>query len=524
MHIRTKTLWPVDIVVKGECPTNMNSCSVPIAARFANEKGCVMEIPGFYRGEGAWGIRFRADLEGTYSYEIITPEGMHVDEDVGTVSVEKNQRETIGQLCTKGNHFVLDGGDDVFIMGYECDFLFSMFASPGGEEKTKKLLAGLKRGGFNKIVLNAYAYDLEWNIGRTRDNDYGPPYVELWNYGEDGGRTYNPDFFDNLDRLIMLLFENGMYAELYFKVYNKMVPWPEKYSEEENQYIRALTARYQAFPNILWNFTKEGYFEKDKEYIFDRMMMIRKLDAYHHLCTIHDDTEYSLHDRYGKSIDYLTLQQQGEMAHACLYYGLRTGKPVVNGEFGNECGPNGILDTPAWKSYSAEDNARFAFQSVMAGAYITYYYAYTAWDVIEYEHVPKGFRYFRILRDFFEELKYNDYDPAPELSAWSGLCLKSRRVDADGNDRLLVYLEPKDERLYLLYWTGEAHLNPTAGKEIVSVRRKGLFSGEETDIALEDIISQEGDYKNGSMILTCAQAEPCVFVIDCRMREEEGDD
>ena len=512
MDYKINSLQTVDIFIEGICSSTKDPYSIPIIGKITKENKIIHEIPGFYYGENLWCVRFSEACSGTYQYEIVAPEISNATNLFGEIYVEDGNHFLPQQLHTQKNRFILQDGSDIFLMGYECDFLFSMFASPDGEMKTLLLIKKLKQAGFNKITLNAYAYDLDWNLGRTQSNDYGPPYIELWNITE-AGRKFNPNFFQNLDRLISLLHENGIYVEMYYKVYNKMVPWPEKYSEEERQYIRMLTSRYQAFSNIIWNFTKEGYFEKDKDYIYDCLNMIRSLDSYHHLCTIHDDLEYALNSKYEKTIDFLTLQQQGEMSHACLYYSLRSGKPVVNGEFGNECGPNGILDTPAWKSYSPEDNARFAFQSVMAGAYITYYYSYAAWDIIEYEHNPKGFRYFRNLKEFFERYKFSRYHPAPELCAWSGLCLMSNSLNADGIMELLVYCEPKDERLYLLYWTGNVHLNPSFKKDIISVTKKGMFTNVESVIPPNDLIVSEEGCQKGSMVLECSPIEPCIFII-----------
>jgi len=38
----------------------------------------------------------------------------------------------------------------------------------------------------------------------------------------------------------------------------------------------------------------------------------------------------------------------------------------------------------------------------MAGGYPCYYYTYTAWDVIPTADTPPGYRYFKLLREFFE--------------------------------------------------------------------------------------------------------------------------
>lgn len=513
MNITTKVNIPIDILVHGVCTADDDPYSVVPYGIFAGECGTERKIPGFYIGNHTWCVRFSWDQEENVTYRILSDFPGNGSTPTGTIGVKGEEAGITKQLFVKGTHFVDADGEDVFIMGYECDFLFSLFASPNGLEKTKTLINNLKQGGFNKIVMNVYACDLEFNPGRSCEDDYGPPYIEMWENDQNGTRRWNETFFQNMDRLIDLLHRNGIYAELYFKVYNKSVPWPEKYSEEERQYITMITARYQAYPNVLWNFTKEGYFEKDKNYIYHSLSLIRKMDAYHHLCTIHDDLEYALNEKYADTIDYLTLQQQGEMSHACLYYGLRSKKPVVNGEFGNECGECGILDTPAWKSYSPEDNARFAFQSVMAGAYVTYYSAYAAWDVIKYDPAPKGFKYFRHLRQYFRVRNFAAYHPEPELCAWSGLCMVENTADENGQKEMIVYIEPKDERLYLLYWTGEAHLNPKAGRKILSITKTGMFSGKEEPVSVESAIETQGEYKNGSMILRCSSQEPCMFSI-----------
>ena len=48
------------------------------------------------------------------------------------------------------------------------------------------------------------------------------------------------------------------------KVYNKMVNWPAPGSQDRARYFRYVTARYQAFSNVAWDFAKEAYNEHDK--------------------------------------------------------------------------------------------------------------------------------------------------------------------------------------------------------------------------------------------------------------------
>ena len=59
-------------------------------------------------------------------------------------------------------------------------------------------------------------------------------------------------------------------------------------------YFKWIVARYVAFPNIVWDFSKEAFYEKDLDYKIDRVKLIRANDPYGHMITIHDDFEYDM--------------------------------------------------------------------------------------------------------------------------------------------------------------------------------------------------------------------------------------
>jgi hypothetical protein len=74
---------------------------------------------------------------------------------------------------------------------------------------------------------------------------------------------FNLAYWQHYDRVIAALNERGMVAHVMIKVYNKMVNWPAKGSAEDDQYFRWLIARYCAYPNVHWDFSKESNNEKD---------------------------------------------------------------------------------------------------------------------------------------------------------------------------------------------------------------------------------------------------------------------
>jgi hypothetical protein len=69
----------------------------------------------------------------------------------------------------------------------------------------------------------------------------------------------NVAYWQNFDRIMQLLLDEGVTAHVFLKVYNKHVNWPKPYSLGDDLYFTYLAARYQAFPNIIWEYCKESY-------------------------------------------------------------------------------------------------------------------------------------------------------------------------------------------------------------------------------------------------------------------------
>ena len=100
---------------------------------------------------------------------------------------------------------------------------------------------------------------------------------------------FNLAYWQHYDRIIETLNRRGMIAHILIKVYNKMVNWPS--ITEEDLFFRWLMARYAAFPNVHWDFSKEANNEKDLNYKRDRIAFLRQNDPYHRPITVHDDRQ-----------------------------------------------------------------------------------------------------------------------------------------------------------------------------------------------------------------------------------------
>jgi hypothetical protein len=217
--------------------------------------------------------------------------------------------------------------------------------------------------------------------------------------------------------MLRALAERGMNAHLMLKVYNKRVRWPERASAEDDLYFRTIVARYAAFPNVVWDFSKEAHNEKDLAYKQGRLRLVRELDAYRHLTTVHDDDAHNDAGAWDALTDFRTDQQHTKFREKILTQRARRAWPVANVEFGYEQGPLGPEDKTYRNAQPAEEFVTRAWEVAMAGGYTAYYYTYTAWDVIRPDDHPKGYALFKRLQDFFETTRYWELVPTENVAS-----------------------------------------------------------------------------------------------------------
>jgi len=414
-----------------------NPYTVPFNATVTRPDGATFKTPGFHDGGNTWKLRVGPDMTGNWSLTT------HSDDD-------SLDGKTVKFQCTPSpslhgplrvdpdhpHHFVHDDGARWFHLGYECDWLWALDMGNPELPTIRPFLDKLAANGFNLIVMNVYAHDCDWRKGKTGPDDYGPPPMYPWagtNENPDHSRL-NPPFWQHYDRVIHAMFDRGIQAHIMIKVYNKMVNWPAKNSPEEDLYLRTVVARYAPYPNVIWDYSKEAHYEKDVEYKLGFIRRLKELDPYGRLVTVHDDDALYNRGTYDSLLDYRSDQQHKDWHRMILRQRELHNWPVVNIEFGYEWGAGGENDHTYGVVQSAEENSRRAWLVATGGGYPTYYYTYTAWDVIRPNDTPPGYDYMRVLRDILEKTNYWEMKPADELVD-NGHCL------ADRGKEYLVYLE-----------------------------------------------------------------------------------
>ncbi|MEM7385492.1 MAG: DUF5060 domain-containing protein [Verrucomicrobiota bacterium] len=421
---------------------------VKFSGNFEINGGAKVEVPGYYNGGREYVIRFTPPTPGNWSY-LTRSDRKELDGLQGTLNAASASSERKGGIVidpAAEREFRYQNGDVYYPIAFESDWLFALDAeNDEGIPVTRTLVDRLASDGFNQIVMNVFAYDVKWEKDKNLvpEFEYGSP--DVFPFGGNNTapdhNTLNVGFFQRFDRVIDYLDRKGIAAHLMIYVWNKQVNWPESDSPADNRYFDYVVKRYQAFPNMVWDISKEalGYGHNDVHYISRRIDRLRRLDGHKRLITVHD---YSYCRRFPDKLDFISVQLWSPelysvMRKVCSDF---PGKPILNIEHGGyEAGPYVVFEG----SYtSPEVCLERAWQCVFAGTYPTHYWQGAAWNVIipdidsmKPEERPR-FDYYRHMRAFIDKHGLGQLK-AGDKKANSGFCLHN-------GDDLYIYYVPKE--------------------------------------------------------------------------------
>jgi hypothetical protein len=450
---------------------------VVLRAIVRGPEGQTLEVPGFHDGGKRWVVRVSLPSPGRWSWETVSNQpdlsgrGGEIE-----VSADPGQRGPVVLDPEHPQRFRFADGSPYFALAFECDWLFALDADdPEGIPKTKMLVDQIAAHGFNQIVMNVYAYDVPWGKDDSLkpEHDFARP--ASFPFGgtneEPDFSTLNVEFFQRFDRVMRYLNEKGIVSHLMIYVWNKKVSWPDMYSEADNAYFDYVVARYQAFPNLVWDVSKEAlaYGRCDEAYIHDRIRRLRHLDGHRRLLTVHD---YGYNARHPEKVDVISVQNwaSGTWHRMDEIRRKHPGQPVLNVEHGGyERSPYEVFHGNYTDPVTCLERN---YETVFAGVYSTYYWQATSWYVVIPD--PMGlpldqrphFEYYRHLASLFDRFDYSTLEPHRDLSS-SGYSL------TNGKD------------LYLFYVPGVNHaLSTTFGGRLSGARVSwfNALTGETRDL------------------------------------------
>ncbi len=427
-----------------------NPFTVPFSATLTGPDGKTFTLPGFFDGDSTWKIRVSPTAEGAWSFvtQSSLPE-LH-GKTAAFTGVKNPSPHAHGVLRVDPahpHHFVFADGTRFFLQAYEYNWLWALDPGDPAVPTIKRTLDLIAAHGFTYVLVNTYAHDTHWRKGKTGADDYGPPALFPWagTHEAPDHTRLNVAYWQHFDRMMSALQERGLQAHLYLKVYNKQVNWPAKNSDAENLFFTTLLARYAAYPNVIWDFSKEAHNEKDLAYKQGWLRFLRERDPYRHLTTVHDDdlandggaydglTDFRADQHHGvENVNGKNANHTGGKHEKILAQRRRRAWPVANFESDYECGPGGVTDKTFGAAMTAEATHRTLWDIAMAGGYTGYYYTYTAWDVIRPLDVAKGYGYMQNFGAFWRATTYWKLQPSNALAS-SGRCL------ADPGREYVVY-------------------------------------------------------------------------------------
>ena len=322
-------------------------------------------------------------------------------------------------------HFIYGDGARCFLMGYEADWLMQIDQTPSDLARIKALLDKIGGLGFNMVVVSSYSYAHLGRWGREEhehDPKFVTPKIPPWvggNATPDYGRLDN-EFFYHFDRIMVELLKRGILAHIMIHVYNKEVCWPELGTADDDRYWRYLVARYQAFPNVIWDPAKEAYYQTP-EYVWGRLGTIRSLDGYRRLLTVHDPNRGAPRNQWAmsrrtyydprKDLSDALVDFKSDQIHLDWYADavrnyLAAQRPYVNVECGYERGVEEVPTLNPLRMQRWREVLRRTWLVTMGGAYINYHYCNTAWSLFIPEPDPPGYSAHQLYRDFWSGTRY----------------------------------------------------------------------------------------------------------------------
>jgi len=326
---------------------------VELSARF-QYRNRVLELDGFYDGNGVYRIRFMPDMPGEWRYETRSnrPELNGISGAFTCVEAQAGNRGPVG--ARNVYHLAYADGTPYFEVGTTCYAWTHQGAAL--EEQT---LQTLKESPFNKLRMCVFPKDYAFN--KNEPPLY--PFERLDN-GWDFTR-FNPAFFQHLDQRVCDLLTLGIEADLIlFHPYDRW-GFATMDAASDDRYLRYVVARLAAFRNVWWSLANEWDLMGKSVADWDRFFqIIQTHDPHQHLRSIHNCNELFDHSKpwiTHASIQNWNFNLQLEQIRAwrALYK-----KPVII----DECCYEGNIPQ-RWGNLPAQELARRFWEATIHGGY-----------------------------------------------------------------------------------------------------------------------------------------------------------
>jgi hypothetical protein len=344
--------WGVyEIVLKGPAGGNP-FVDVQVGAHF-RYRNRVIDVDGFYDGEGVYRVRFMPDETGNWGYATFSNVAALNGKTGGFTATAPSAGNHGPVRVRYVTHFAYEDGTPYVPIGttsyawiHQDDRL---------EEQT---LATLRSAPFNKLRMclfpKSYAYNANEPVFYPFERDGA---------GKNDLTRFNPRFFQHLEKRLRDIEALGIEADLIlFHPYDRWgyagIP-----AEVNNRYLRYTVSRLAAYRNVWWSLANEYDLVKTKTMAdWDRFFrIVQESDPYQHLRSIHHSIV--MYDHFKPWVTHVSLQ--GSDIEKARDYVAEYHKPVIY----DECKYEGNIPK-RWGNISAQELVRRFWLGTVSGAYV----------------------------------------------------------------------------------------------------------------------------------------------------------
>jgi hypothetical protein len=331
---------------------------IQVSAQFSYQHR-IIEINGFYDGDGIYRVRFMPDVAGEWRYQTSSQEPS-LNGISGQFTCSPPTSKNHGPVHVRNTfHFAYADGTPYWPIGTTC------YAwTHQTEQLEQQTLESLKNSPFNKIRMCVFPKHYTFN---TNEPQFYP--FEQTSDGWDFAR-FNPVFFQHFEQRVADLLALGIEADIILLHPYDRWGFARMSQEEDVRYLRYVVARLAAYRNVWWSMANEYDIMPKPLDVWDRLFqVVQESDPYHHLRSIHnwisldDHRWHTFYDHTKPWVTHCSVQH----AHVDLVPTWREQyrKPIVLDEVCYEGDlPNG------WGNISAQEMTRRFWEGSVRGGYV----------------------------------------------------------------------------------------------------------------------------------------------------------
>jgi hypothetical protein len=325
---------------------------VELVVRFQH-RNRVVEVDGFYDGDGVYRVRLMPDTVGEWCYET-SSSAAELEGAAGTFTCKEPGVGNYGPVRVSDTyHFSYANGVRYYQIGTTC------YAwAHQGDELEEQTLASLAEAPFNKMRMCVFPKDYVFNRNE-------PVYYPFQRAGDDWDFTrFNPEFFRHFEERVLDLMRLGIEADvILFHPYDRW-GFSDMGAETDDRYLRYIVARLAAYRNVWWSLANEFDILLPRKPMadWDRFFrIIQECDHAQHLRSIHNCRGFYDH---GKPWVTHCSVQHGETGRI-REWRRQYGKPVID----DECCYEGNIEN-GWGNITAQELVRRFWVGALAGGYV----------------------------------------------------------------------------------------------------------------------------------------------------------